>query len=324
MLLSVEHGVRYLFQLIFQVFLKDNSLQKILLGPSHLCVEHLLHIGVWQSDKVCRVQLRRLSYKRWLSQPSQKTCCYHGYNESGHMERAETYEQKVASLCQEFRVHQHRLSTLASHVKSGDDILPLGLTTVFLSLVEEVSNKVTICCRHIFLSCELSLELLIFHLCLHLILGILESKFRLRFILNSLSTLLFLSCYTLLITVPSHLAHLLLLLKSFLISLELKLNLILGSPLSHLGFVLSGLTLLLLLNLCPLNLQLLGIFGNLELLGCLFLDSEVESILCIWTGVQVFGSLYLSKEDGHLRQLHAQALKGRSHSTRSVSLSSPF
>jgi len=237
------------------------------------------------------VELGCLSNESWLSEASKESSCDHGYNESRHVERAEANDQQITSLGKELWVHEHRLSTLASHVECSNDVLPLGLTSVLLGRMEEFSHKSAIGCSHFFLSGELSRELLVLHLRLHLILGVLKSKLGLRLVLNSLSALLLLSGYALLIAVSSHLTHLLLLLKSLLISLKFELNLVLGSPLRHLCFILSGLSLLLLLDLGSLNLELLGILSNLKLLGSLLLHSKIESILRVRAGVQIFGSL---------------------------------
>lgn len=237
------------------------------------------------------MELGCLSDEGWLSEASKESSCDHGYNESRHVERAETNDQQITSLSKELRVHEHRLSTLAGHVECSNDVLPLSLTSVLLGRMEELSHKSAIGCSHFFLRGELSRELLVLHLRLHLILGVLKSKLGLRLVLNSLSALLLLSGYALLVAMSSHLTHLLLLLKSLLISLKFKLNLVLGSPLRHLCFILSGLSLLLLLDLGSLNLELLGILSNLELLGSLLLHSKIESILRVRAGVQIFGSL---------------------------------
>jgi hypothetical protein len=74
---------------------------------------------------------------------------------------------------------------------------------------------------------------------------------------------LLLLCDTLLVTCPPHLSHLLLLPQFLLISLQLQLYLVLSSALGHFGIELCGLALLFLLDLRPLDLELLR---NWELL----------------------------------------------------------
>jgi hypothetical protein len=100
---------------------------------------------------------------------------------------------------------------------------------------------------------------------------LLECGLHLILILDSLAPLLLLLCHTLLVPGPPHLSHLLLLPQPFLIPLQLKLDLVLSSPLGHFGLVLGGLAFFFLFDLRPLDLELLGVLGHLQLLGRLAL-----------------------------------------------------
>jgi hypothetical protein len=186
------------------------------------------------------------------------------------MESTKADEEQVGGLGQEFRVHEHRLSTTASHIESGDDILPLGFTSVAFGVMEQVFHEVLILlCKH-GLSCQLFLKSLLLECCFHLIL-----------IFNSLSANGFLLCNTLLIALSPLLSHAFLLPKSLLISLQLKLHLIFRPTLGHLALILHSLSLLLILNLSSLDLKFLGILSDFKLLGSLFLNGEFKGILRI-------------------------------------------
>jgi len=77
------------------------------------------------------------------------------------------------------------------------------------------------------------------------------------------------------------LEHLLLLLQLLLVSLEFQLHLVLRPPLGHFVLILDRLPLLLILDLDPLNLQLLGVLLYLQLLALLFLHGKGESFFGI-------------------------------------------
>jgi len=69
MLLTVQHGVRDLTELIFKVLFQDNTLEKVLLGPLHLGVEDLLSVLVWESEYVVAVELGGLADELRLAEP---------------------------------------------------------------------------------------------------------------------------------------------------------------------------------------------------------------------------------------------------------------
>ena len=119
----------------------------------------------------------------------------------------------------------------------------------------------------------------------------LECSLHLVLVLDCLASLLLLFCDTLLVTCTPHLPHLLFLSQSLLVSLQLQLDLVLGSSLGHFGLILSGLALFFLFDLCALNLELLGVLGHLHLLGRLTLQCQVEGILRIGTRIEVLSSL---------------------------------
>ena len=110
---------------------------------------------------------------------------------------------------------------------------------------------------------------------------LLKGRLHLIFVFNGLSSLLLLLRHALLVTGPSHFTHLLFLLQTLLVTLELQLYLVFGTSLGHLGLVLSGLALLLLLDLRALNLELLGILRQLKLLGGLTLQCQIKCLLGI-------------------------------------------
>lgn len=120
---------------------------------------------------------------------------------------------------------------------------------------------------------------------------LLECRLHLILILDCLPSQLLLLRHTLLITCSPLLSHLLLLPQFLLVSLQLQLYLVLGSALGHFGLVLGGLALLFLFDLRPLDLELLGVLGHLQLLGRLTLQCQVEGILRIRTRVKVLSSL---------------------------------
>jgi len=57
MLLSIQDGIRNLSQLIFKVFLQDDTLQKVLLSSSHFRVEDFPHVKERKSKEIASMEL---------------------------------------------------------------------------------------------------------------------------------------------------------------------------------------------------------------------------------------------------------------------------
>lgn len=250
---SIEDSIWNLSQLIFKLFLKDDSLQQIVFRLSHQIASiKLFTPQEWKKYWIAWSYLGGLSNKLRFTKPT-----HHPYlhnTEEGPWKMKSTKEAK--SHCYDSLYHLWIWQTLwyriRKHTETNHDVLSHRFSPLFFCFFQHFFFELLWLIFLHLLQLVFSIHCLSFDRC-----------FQLIFILQCISLHLLLFLHTLFISLSSLRSHLFFMLHPLLITLQLQLNRVLSASLRHLSLVLNCLSFLLLCYLRLLYLQLGPVFFNL-------------------------------------------------------------